>query len=63
MERQGGGHTHSQLGMLTESDAIASSGRDEGLGVVRGVLDFGSATGGSGRGVFKVGAITPVTPR
>ena len=61
MERQGGGHTHSQLGMLT--DAIASSERDEGLGVVRGVLDFGSATGGSGRGVSKAGAITPVTPR
>ena len=44
MERQGGGHTHSQLGMLT--DAMASSERDEGLCVVRGVLDFGSATGG-----------------
>ena len=61
MERQGGDHTHSQPGMLT--DAMASSERDEGLGVVRGVLDFGSATGGSGRGVFKAGAITPVTPR
>ena len=59
MERQGGGHTHPQLGMLT--DAMVSSERDEGLGVVRGVLDFGSATGGSG--VSKAGAITPVTPR
>ena len=60
MERHGGGHTHSELGMLT--NAMASSERDEGLGVVRGVLDFGSATGGSGRVVSKAGAITPVTP-
>ncbi len=60
-------HTSSGVGMLTDPKMVVGGKRtfsgDRGLSVLRGALDFGSASVGSGRVVSKTAAVIPLTPR
>ena len=60
-------HASSGVGVLTDPKMVAGGKRtfsgDGGLSVVRGVLDFGSASVESGRVMSKTAALMPLTPR
>ncbi|XP_064389846.1 cell division cycle protein 27 homolog isoform X2 [Halichondria panicea] len=59
-------HASSGVGVLTDPKMVAGGKRtfsgDGGLSVVRGVLDFGSASVESGRVMSKTAALMPLTP-